>query len=234
MSAVSQFDQWRNSKRANQSWGLAWALANEFCRRFYASHGIVPWVIEHEGLGYYGIQLDMLPCAVNGNNQEALGRLTQSGNAENWRTGGPGDHGCKLIDRCDDGAPFEELIQQAISHLDLPSIPYKSHLNCRHKRWGSSYELCFEIVTLAALQHDPDEITIWNHPEHTRAAIAEDPKQQMKEHPGAFLLKSGANEICLAGDGRLLSRSNLNLWHEYMKGSSVAALCEMILQELKI
>jgi len=46
--------------------GLAWFLAYQFCQRYYVSHGIVPNVIDHDGLGYYGIRLDPLPCKVNG------------------------------------------------------------------------------------------------------------------------------------------------------------------------
>jgi hypothetical protein len=46
--------------------GLAWFLAYQFCQRYYVSHDIAPNVIDHDGLGYYGIRLDPLPCKVNG------------------------------------------------------------------------------------------------------------------------------------------------------------------------
>ena len=45
---------------------MAWFLAYQFCQRYYVSHDIVPNVIDHDGLGYYGIRLDPLPCKVNG------------------------------------------------------------------------------------------------------------------------------------------------------------------------
>ena len=232
MNTAALFEHWRSIKRPEQSWGLAWFLASEFCRRFYASHGLVPWVITHEGLGYYGITINQLPCSVNGQSEEAIGRFNMGGDDENWRTGGPGDHGCELMDRCAGGMSTEELVNLAISHFGVPPVPDKSHLNCRHKRWGASYQLCFEIATLVALRYEPNEIEIRNHPTHTGQAIADDPKRQMKEHPGAFLFVSDGSRICVAGDGRVLDDSDLNLWHEYMKGKTPKALSDMIIQKL--
>jgi hypothetical protein len=45
----------------------------------------VPHVIQKEGLGYYGIQLDYLPCKVNGNAPEPLGQICMAGDIENWQ-----------------------------------------------------------------------------------------------------------------------------------------------------
>ena len=232
MNTASLFEHWRSIKRPEQSWGLAWFLASEFCRRFYSSHGLVPWVTTHEGLGYYGITINQLPCMVNGQREEALGRFTIGGDVENWRTGGSGDHRCELIDKCASGISTEELVNLAISHLGIPPLPSKSHLNCRHKRWGASYELCFGIATLVALRFEPDEIGIWNHPAHTRRAIEGDPKHRMKEHPGAFLFVADDKKICVTGDGRILDGSELNLWHEYMSGETTKALSDLIIQKL--
>jgi len=136
------------------------------------------------------------------------------------------------MDKCSNGVPTEELINLAISHFDIPPLPGKSHLNCRHKRWGASYELCFEIATFIALQYEPSEIEIWNHPTHTKKAIADDPKYPMKEHPGGFVFISGGSKLCVAGDGRLLDGSKLNLWTEYMKGNSVNFLSNLLIQEM--
>jgi len=233
MSTKSLFEHWRTIKRPEQSWGLAWFLASEFCRRFYASHGLVPWVIDHDGLGYYGISINHLPCSVNKDSENPLGRFTISGDVENWRTGGPGDHACELVDRCSDGAQTEQLVLAAISHLDISPLPTKSHLNCRHKRWGGSYELCFEIATLVALQYEPKEIQIWNHPDHTKRAVADhDSNFRMKEHPGAFLFVSNDSEVCVTGDGRILDESQGNLWLEYMGGRSALELSDEIIQRL--
>jgi len=232
MNAASLFEHWRAIKDPKQSWGLAWFLASEFCRRFYASHGLVPWVITHEGLGYYGITINQLPCKVNGQSEEAVGRFTIGGDVENWRTGGPGDHGCELIDRCASGVPTAELVDAAISHLSIPALPSKSHLNCRHKRWGASYELCFEIATLVALRYEPDEVEIWNHPTHTKEAIANDPKRQISEHPGAFLFVRHDRKLCVTGDGRLLDGSERNLWAEYMGGKTTKALSDLVVRKL--
>ena len=233
MSTLSLFEHWRTIKRPEQSWGLAWFLASEFCRRFYASHGLVPWVIDHDGMGYYGIAINQLPCSVNGESEDALGRFTIGGDVENWRTGGPGDHGCNLMDRCASGVPTEHLIHAAISHLDVPPLPPKSHLHCRHKRWGASYELCFEVAALVALQYEPGQIQIWNHPAHTKRAIAEhDPNHRMKEHPGAFLFISDDSVVCVAGDGRILDGSDENLWLEYMSGKTTRTLSDVVIQRL--
>jgi hypothetical protein len=170
---------------------------------------------------------------VNQKNNETLGRFTIGGDVENWRTGGPGDHGCNLMERCGNGVPTEQLICAAVSHLAIPPIPPKSHLSCRHKRWGASYEMCFEIATLIGLRYEPGEIAIWNHPEHTYQAIRScDPNHQMREHPGAFLFTKGEKNICLAGDGRLLDCSLRNLWTEYMSGKSTFELSDSIIRLL--
>lgn len=91
MNAFSLFEHWRLVKSPDRSWGLDWFLANEICKRFYASHGIVPWVIDHEGLGYYGIMLNQLQCKVSEKSCRPFGRVTMAGDVENWRTGGPGN-----------------------------------------------------------------------------------------------------------------------------------------------
>jgi hypothetical protein len=233
MNEPVQFEHWRHVKRPQQSWGLAWYLSHEVCRRFYSSHGLVPWVIDHEGLGYYGITINLLPCPVNPKEAEAIGRITINGNAENWRRGGPGDHGCKLIELCAAGSSAEELVRAAISHLELSALPAESHLSCRHKRWGDSYELCFEIATIIALQSEPEDMGIWNHPVHTRRAIEQlDPESGMKEHPGAFLFVRGEREVCLSGDGRLLEERDQNFWVQYMSGASPYGLAKQILGRL--
>ena len=239
MSVTALFKHWRALKRPHRSWGLAWFLSCEMCKRFYASHGIVPWVTSREGMGYYGITLDRLSCPVNGRPQElsgeSIGRFTMGGNAENWQTGSPGDHGCNLVDPCAAGASTESLIASAVSHFRIPPFPPQSHLSCRHKRWGASYVLCFEIATLIALRFESNEIEIWNHPYHTRRVIEQrDPDASMKEHPGAFLfrLQSGGPQVCLVGDGRLLDNSRLNLWQEYMNGESATTLSNHVIHKL--
>jgi hypothetical protein len=139
MDAVSSFIEWRKNNSADQSWGLAWFLANEMCKRFYASHGIVPWVIGHQGLGYYGIALNQLKCKVHNSRAEPLGRFTMGGDVENCATGSGGDHRLDTIKLCDDGASIDTLITEAINHFRFPPFPEQSHLHCRHKsqRWES-------------------------------------------------------------------------------------------------
>ncbi|MGE0859542.1 MAG: hypothetical protein AB7P42_10580, partial [Gammaproteobacteria bacterium] len=145
MAADLLFEQWRKRAKNASRWELAWYLALAFCRRFYSSHGIAPWVIEREGLGYYGIQLQELACSRRSRPQ-ALGRLTAQGNVENWRTGSPGDHGLKTVDSLMQGTSTAELVQQAVRHLQIPVLPEASHVGCRHQRWGASYVCLFEIA----------------------------------------------------------------------------------------
>ncbi len=225
------YETWRSQKKERYGWGLAWYLANEICQRFYGSHGIVPHVIEHEGLGYYGIQLDLVSCQVNGKNNPTIGRLTAAGNVENWITGGPGDHGLELVERAKRGEPAEPMVEEAIQHLRLIAYPLKSHLNCRHKRWGASYALIFHIAALLALRND-DYIDIWNHPYHTdRIAKDLDTKSDQKEHMGYFIFvdKKDGRRVILAGDGRLLKpHHGGSYWERYMRGESVIRLTKSI------
>ncbi len=218
----SLFEDWRAAGRQGNEWGLAWFTALQFCWRFYASHGIVPHVIAHEGLGYYGIQLGYVSCRVNQEDEplSAFGRLTMSGDVENWRTGGPGDHGLKTSELCRKGIPTEKLISLAIHHMRLPIYPSKSHLNCRHKRWGASFELMFEVATILALRNEGN-LDIWNAPAHTDRFIRDqDPNANMHEHPGAFVFTNYKKTAVITGDGRCLDGSGRNLWEDYMRGVS--------------
>jgi hypothetical protein len=222
------FDQWRAAGRERPDWGLAWFLAYQFCCRFYASHGIVPHVIAHGGLGYYGIQLDDVSCRINGEQSNTYGRMTMAGNVENWRTDGPGSHGCTTSDWCNEGLPTEQLVERAIRFMDLPLSPAHSHLHCRHKRWGSSYVLVFEIATIIALTAKGG-VSIWNYPEHTRRfSHVQDPNAAMTEYPGAFLFTSGETQVLIAGDGRVIDDSKLNLWEAYMGGASAHTLAKIV------
>jgi hypothetical protein len=221
------FRNWRTIEYSGNDWGLAWYLAYEFCRRFYASHGIVPHVISHEGLGYYGIQLENLQCSVNPASVEPYGRMAMCGDVENWRSGSPGDHGLKAQQMHVEGMETTAIVKAAIRHMDLPAMPTSSHVGCRHKRWGDSYVLCFEIATIIALRNGFEKVSIWNHPEHTKRAIEElDPKNGMKEHPGGFLLRRDEKMVVIAGDGRLLYESGDDLWARYMAGESVGDLAQ--------
>ena len=131
--------------------------------------------------------------------------------------------------------PTEEIVERAIVHMGLPAVPRVSHYNCRHKRWGGSYELCFEIAAILALRDASAGISIWNHPYHTERLIENlDPLAAMPEHPGAFLFVGHDRKLMLAGDGRLLDGSEQNLWHLYMNGRSAAMLAEEIEKRLGI
>ena len=229
MSAFELFNHWRNIKRPERSWGLAWFLAYEFCQRYYCSHGLVPLVIEHEGLGYYGMQLEAVRCKVKSNIDHPYGRLTMGGDVENWRSGSPGDHGLRTMGMCSAKISTEEIVQKAIAYMDIEAIPATSHINCRHKRWGASYVMCFEIATILALRNESEEMSIWNHPFHTEQAIVEiDSNANINEHPGGFLFTRGKKKLLLSGDGRLLDGSERNLWYCFMNGYGVLYLADLI------
>lgn len=232
MSATLLFNHWRQIKNPNKSWGLAWFLANEFCKRYYSSHGIAPWVITHEGLGYYGITLNNVICSKN-TKHEPYGRMTICGDVENWLIDGPGGHGFHAIDMCFENVPTEDIVQQAIAYMNLDPLPAQSHLQCRHKRWGDSYQLCFEIAAILALRNEVEDLFITNNPNHTQSAILEfDPKVTMNEHLGGFLFSRGNKQLLLAADGRLLDGSNKNIWLDYMNGAGVLHLANLIEKQL--
>ena len=229
MELSSRFEGWRELKGPQDSWGLAWFLAAETCRRFYSSHGIVPWVIDHDGMGYYGIEVSRVRCGVNAGPPQTLGRFTMRGNVENWLSGSAGDHGLKLVDRCERGVATAELVLAAVAHFKQDPIPSSSHLSCRHKRWGGSYVLAFEVAAYLALQYEGPDLEIWNHPINVASRLQElDPKASMKEHPGGFLFVRNEREVLVAGDGRILDGSGGNLWLAYMKGQSVSDLAMLI------
>jgi len=227
MGLAVAFSNWLATHE--QGWGLAWYLAAELCDRFYESHGIVPHVATHEGLGYYGIQVDQVQCSVHGREEKTLGRFTMGGNVENWVTGGPGDHGLKLEERVHRGEPVEPMVAEAIKHFRLQPYPATTHLNCRHKRWGASYVLMFRLAAIMALRYE-GRISIWNHPFHTgRFARELDPKHEMKEHLGHFLFEGPNGRVFLAGDGRVLEPAGQrSLWERYMAGKWMSTMLETL------
>ena len=185
-------------------------------------------MIGHEALGYYGITLNRLECKVNGKSEEPLGRFTMGGDVENWQPGGPGKEKLKTIEMCNEGVAPERMIQETIHHFRLEPLPIKTHLQCRHKRRGSSYQLCFELATIVALIYE-DQIQISNHPMHTHRELeASDPEHSMKEHPGAFAFKGPKGTLLVAGDGRLLDCSDTNIWLQYMQGTTVQSLLKYV------
>lgn len=234
----SLFAQWRATHSHQMlDWGLAWYLSNEICRRYYRSHGIAPFVINHSGLGYYGIEITQLPCEPTGlKDHKTLGRLTIAGNVENWITGGPGDHGCELVDSCTGGAPAAELVTQAIRHLGLSSLPPKPHNHCRHKRRGDSFVLLWEIATLLALRADMGRSKAYlvaNGLEDGKPYTGLDGPPMTYRKPGLFWF-GGDRAVYVTDEGVLCDGSGENLWERYMAGESPAALAEWLRERVDI
>ena len=230
MDLLHEYERWRRNRA--DGWGLTWYLSAQIAERFYASHGVAPVMILHDGLGYYGMAIERLVCARN-KRRKMLGRLTMSGNVENWRTGSPGDHGLKLVERAAAGEPVQPMIAEAIAHLDLPALPRVSHLPCRHKRWGASAVLVFRLAAALALRHDA-RVGICNTPDAVRRAAGPlDPHRDGHEHLGWTYLSVGEQKVILANDGRvLLPHRGESLWVRYMRGESEDALLVWLEEQL--
>lgn len=233
MNLDEAFLEWQRENK--QGWGLAWYLAAEICRRFYASHGIVPHVNEHEGLGYYGILLDYVPCRVNGE-RPTLGRFSAEGDAEPWEIdpNSVGSHSIALAEKMRTGASPDDLVKEAIAAFRLSPLPEKTHLNCRHKRWGQSYVLMFDLTARIAFQAHPDDIRIWNDPYHTQGLARKyDPNFAQKEHLGHILFDHHGREVLLAGDGRVLvPEGGSSFWERFMAGASEIELFAELMKML--
>jgi len=225
-------------KRYDQGWGLAWYLASELCDRFHASHGLVFESLIHDGLGFYGIGVRPMPCKANNYQQlPALGRLTISGDVENWSTGEPGDHGLPLFERAMAGEAPDSLVRAAVAHLRLPPRPAQSHLACRHKRRGASYGLVFQLATMVALRYNIDGgVGICNDPwEFDQLLREHDPKFEKPDFPGAVGFFYYGRKVLVSGDGRVLlsPEPSPSLWERYMSGESTVSLARWVLDQLE-
>ncbi|MCB2211780.1 hypothetical protein KQI52_06680 [bacterium] len=225
MDIQKLFQDYREA--GHKGWGLAWFLAAEICRRFYVSHGIRPVPFTHEGLGYYGIMMCLVPCHVHrkantGLALKPIGRFTITGNVENWETGHPGDHGLELVDRAyKDREPLSKLVQATIDHMRFPGKPAHTHMGCRHHRRGASYVLLFDLIARLALEHENDFWFSFEPHIVKRKAEELDPKFKQAEDPGYIWLNSKENDIFLHGDGQVfLPEKQPSLWDRYMAGES--------------
>ncbi len=213
---VGAYNDWK--RRYEHGWGLAWFLAAALMERFHTSHGLRAVVLQREGMGYYGIGLQLVSCSVRRETAE-LGRLTMSGDVENWATGSPGDHGLKLTARAKN-EPVPSLVREAIAHLGLTPVPRTSHMDCRHHRRGSSAVLVFQLAARLALRYD-HRVYIDNDYVAMRSGRKLDPKADQKESPGYTLFRTGGRAVVLANDGRVLQpQGAASLWHRFMSGET--------------
>ncbi len=223
-SLEAEFAGWLADRPDCDGWGLAWYLAAELCSRFYVSHGLMPEVIEHEGLGYYGIALVELPCA--GRKRRELGRMTMSGNVENWTTGSPGDHGLELQQRAARGAAPGELLAEAIRFLELPVRPDRSHAACHHKRRGASFELVFRLAAHIAMRHE-GRVEIWNA--RASGIVRSLTAATLREDQPAPLVIHREQPVVVTSEGCVLQPPGLgSLWERYMEGTSFPTLLSRI------
>ena len=229
-SLEEHFENWRRKNNPINNWGLAWYLANEFAKRFYKSHGISPHVCVHEGLGYYGITLDPIDCVINREcTRSTIGRITAHGCIECWASGVPGENRLNTIEMCEQNISIDEIMRESISFLRLPPLPERSHMTCRHKRWGDSFLLLFEIATFLAIKYcsEGDFVHILNHPEHINEYLEQfDPQiKKQQEYIGAFVFTNSDKKIIFAHDGReLTGEAQENYWTRFMQGESSYSL----------
>jgi hypothetical protein len=224
-SLEAEFADWLADSPDCEGWGLAWYLAAELCSRFYVSHGLMPEVIEHEGLGYYGIALVQAPCA--GRERRELGRMTMSGNVENWATGSPGDHGLELQQRAARGSAPGELLAEVIRFLGLPIRPDRSHAACHHKRRGASFEMVFRLAAHIAMRAE-GRVAIWNGAESgvVRSVVAPEPR---REDMAAPIVIEGKQSVVVTSEGLVLEPRGLgSLWKQYMEGASFETLISRV------
>ena len=137
-----------------------------------------------------------------------------------------------LSERIMKGEPVQPMVTEAIRHLGLQPFPEKSHIHCRHHRWGASYCLVFQLVSMIAIRsgNHADPLNVWNEKEHTDKTARElDPKYDQKEHPGHFLLRAIERSVLISGDGRVLQPDGQkSLWERYMNGESESELVRSI------
>ena len=193
-------------------------------------------MINNEGLGYYGIQLSELACKARPTAGDPQGRFTMYGNVENWLNRGPGDHGFKTQESLEQGVSTAEIVSLVMAYLDVPVTSTRYNYSCRHHRWGSSYNLLFDIVTRLVLTNGDSELIVANCPrdEYLGSLIREkDPLWEVKEHPVGFYVSDNDVSLLIAGDGRVLDGSDRNIWHEYMSGVTTDTLVESLRYQLQ-
>lgn len=224
-STLEAYEMWR--KEHNQGWGLAWLLAASIMERFYVSHGIRATVLKREYMGYYGILLQKTRCAKH-RTHDHLGRLTMSGNVENWTTGGPGDHGLKLTERAFAGEGVSSMLAEAVAHLGLTPLPPTPHSGCHHNRRGASAVLIFRLAAVLALRHD-HHVDVEHPDEISRDKVIPD-----ATNPAGFTqIRANGRRIVLSNEGTvLIPTGRRSLWSRYMDGDSLGDLLTWAEQEL--
>ncbi len=228
MEVRALFELWRSEHKCEDGWGLAWYLAYEFCVRFYASHGILPGIMEHDGMGYCGIQLEQVQCKINPEPMPPLGRITASGNIENWTAPTLKDKGVNTIEMCDSGEELDRIVAASISHMRIPPFRGRSHKRCQHNNRGKAYEIMFAISTILALRNDYEKLRIWNRPFHTQQVVLEmDHLASNRENDGAFIFEGDQRRIVISSSAHLLGvgeGEDVNYLYRYRQGESVYAL----------
>jgi hypothetical protein len=223
---TAALDTWRRRHGAAGGWGLAWYLAAELVERFTASRGLLPLVLVHEGIGYYGIGFQLANCGVHqglGLARAQLGRLSRAGNVERWLAPQGGfEHATPAL-WSGDLPPVE---RGAIATLGIDSLPLADHRRCAHFRGAPAFAVVFRTLALLALRHDA-AVAILNDPETMPFDPAGDPGFDRLGRLGYFRVSAGERSVVVAGDGRVLG-CDLDLWASHQTGCRPAELVSLV------
>lgn len=226
------FRAWLADNPDCNGWGLAWYFAAEFVERFHTSHGYRVDVIEHEGLGYYGLAVVGPGCL--GAAPAWVGRFTMHGDVENWETGGAGDHGLETIAMVSRGRTAESLVSAVIAHLGLMAYPSQAHRACRHRHRGPSFVLIFGILARLALRNEPRIAvrSVVRTPEG--GGFSGERIDDYHDRSGYYSVgRDGREVLVLRGDGVLLTPGREeSLWERYMAGETIGTLVRSIEKRL--
>lgn len=216
------------TRDVNPSWRLAWYLATALCERYYASHGLSPRVISHEGFHYYGIGLFKNCTKLKHSNssiEEMLGRLSAYGNIENWKSSDQ----IPLSEQLQSGVPVSHLLSQAINCLQLPMKPKGSHTDCVHRWEATRHVMLFNLIARLAMSSRAEELVIHNHPHEVHAVAKRlDPKYESTKSKNYWLIQSDSKEVLISGSGRVIQPHGRHLWEMYLKGAGYTELLEVL------
>ncbi len=226
---LEALDAWRRREGWAAGWGLAWYLASVIVDRFNGLAGVVPVVLCHDGLGYYGIGLQLANCGVhkaNGRAGDSLGRLTKAGNVETPR-GGVEFNLSVLFSDLKVGAE-----RVAIDAFGLLPLCAPDHSKCRHSAGSARFALAFRVVAHLALLGG-ERIAIWNDPLTLSFSPFKDEDFEKLGRLGYFEVRGphpDAPPIIVRGDAttRGYTRIPVDLYAEWQRGQTEGELAWFI------
>jgi hypothetical protein len=226
---LDALDAWRRREGWDAGWGLAWYLASVIIDRFNGPAGVVPVVLAHEGLGYYGIRMQLANCSVHkavGLASTSLGRLTKAGNVETPR--GLVEFNVSVL--------FSDLKigaeRVAIDAFDLMPLCDADHAKCRHAGGAARFALAFRVLAHLALLGGK-RVALWNDPQTLSFRPFEDEDFGALGQLGYFEVRGphpDAPPLIVRGDAttRGYTRVPIDLFAEWQRGQTEGELAWFI------